>query len=296
MYTSYTPEIFKLDDPDGYIKYLDEHGYVVIDDIIEDSVRAQLVEKFWECWMECSPNFDRNDKSTWNIKNSPMMFAKGMAVFSGLPHCDFAWATRLHPNIKRVFSHIHGTDKLCTSFDGFSVFFTKDQHPPKWLHTDQHPSNTEYCIQGAYNFLPVTESSAGFIVVPGSHKETRDTKKSGDWVPVDDDTRAVKLLVPHNTLVLWNSKTVHANTGMTSKEVRLDRLTCYITYLPKKYRSKQVLERKILAYIESNGTSHWANRCELKKYPWGFGPNYESRNFTKLKTNVEVPVEHIRVF
>ncbi len=292
----YTPRVFKVEEVDEYKQYLDEHGYVVLGDILEDSVRTHLVEKFWTCWKECSPRFDRHDKSTWNIKNSPMMFAKGMAIFSGLPHCDFAWETRLQQNIKDVFAQIHGTSKLCTSFDGFSVFFTKDQKPPKWLHTDQNPSNTEYCIQGAYNFLPVTESSAGFIVVPGSHKEHRVTKKPGDWVPVDDDPRAVKLIIPQNTLVLWNSKTVHANTGMTTSEVRLDRLTCYITYLPKKIRSKEVLERKILAYIGSTGTSHWANRCELKKYPWGFGPNYEARNFTKIVTPVEVPIERINVF
>jgi ectoine hydroxylase-related dioxygenase (phytanoyl-CoA dioxygenase family) len=290
------PPIFTRDDTEGYLKYLDDNGYVVIGDMLEPAVQSILVEKFWECWTECSPGFDRFDKTTWTIKNSPMMFAKGMAVFSGLTHSDFAWETRLQGRIRDVFTEVHKTDKLAVSFDGFSVFFTKNQKTPSWLHTDQNPENTEYCVQGAYNFLPVTPSSAGFTVVPGSHKETRVTTKKGDWVLVGEDSRAVKLIIPANCLVLWNSKTVHANTGMTSSEIRLDRLTCYITYLPKRKRPDTILTQKIVAYLKSEGTSHWANRCEIKKYPWGFGPTYDKRGFNKIKTTRDIPVERLVVF
>jgi ectoine hydroxylase-related dioxygenase (phytanoyl-CoA dioxygenase family) len=291
-----TPQVFYTNQTSEYLKHLDERGYVVIGDILSMDERAPLIEKFWDCWTECSPGFDRYDKTTWNITNSPMMFAKGMAVFSGLAHSDFAWETRLQKNIRDVFSQIHKTDKLSVSFDGFSVFFTKAQKTPHWLHTDQNPANTEYCIQGAYNFLPVTESSAGFIVVPDSHKEVRESTKKGDWVPVGDDPRAVKLIIPENCLVLWNSKTVHANTGMTSSEVRLDRLTCYITYLPRRTRPHNVLIQKIVAYLKSEGTSHWANRCEIKKYPWGFGPNYDKKNFNKIKTSRDIPTNRLTFF
>jgi ectoine hydroxylase-related dioxygenase (phytanoyl-CoA dioxygenase family) len=291
-----TPRVFTKGEPAEYLKHLDERGYVVIGDILNDTVRSDLVEKFWKCWTECSPGFDRYDKTTWTIQNSPMMFAKGMAVFSGLAHSDFVWETRLQPSIREVFEQIHGTSNLVTSFDGFSVFFTRLQKTPSWLHTDQHPENTEYCVQGAYNFLPVTQKSAGFIVVPGSHKETRVATKKGDWVPVENDPRAVKLLIPENCLVLWNSKTVHANTGMTSSEVKLDRLTCYITYLPKSTRPHAVLVQKIIAYLKSDGTSHWANRCEVKKYPWGFGPNYEKKGFQRVKTTREIPAARLSFF
>jgi hypothetical protein len=61
-------------------------------------------------------------------------------------------------------------------------------------------------------------------------------------------------------------------------------------------RSPEVLEQKILAYKNSHGTSHWANRCEIKKYPWGFGPRYESRGFNKIVPHGDIPYERISVF
>lgn len=291
---SMEPPTYTLEDTEGYLGYLQEHGYVVIESILPQETREELMEKFWKDWTTCSPGFKREDTSTWTPENSPMMFAKGMALFSGLPHGDFAWSTRTQPNIRKVFEKVHGTNKLSVSFDGFSVFFSNKQKTPKWLHTDQNPANTEYSVQGALNFLPVTEKSAGFIVVPGSHKDQRTAKTKLDWVPVEDDLRAVKLLIPENCLTLWNSRTVHANTGYTGKETKLDRLTCYITWCPR--ASREIQREKIKAYWAAKGTSHWANRCEVKKYPWGFGPLYESRNFNTLTTSEDIPEDRLRCF
>lgn len=277
------PRVFDLSDSEGYLEHLNEHGYAVIGNVLDKETRTNLIEQFWDAWTTCSPGFDRNDKSTWTIEHCPMMFAKGMAVFSGLPHSDFMWNVRLQPNIKKIFSNVHGTEDLVSSFDGFSVFLNKKQKSPSWLHVDQNPSNTVYCVQGQYNFLPVNEDSAGFLVVPKSHTWETKTDKKGDWITFDDMAhRAVKLIVPENCFTLWNSRTIHANTGMTSNTVRFDRLTCYVTYLPRSMRPESVREQKIKAYQNSYGTSHWANRCEIKKYPWGFGPKYESRGFQKI--------------
>ena len=293
-------KIFGLDDPEGYLKHLAEEGYAVIGNVLDEATRNRLVEKFWNDWTTCSPNFSRTDKTTWKIENSPMMFAKGMAIFSGLPHGDFMWDLRLQPNIKQIFANIHGTDNLVSSFDGFSVFFTKKQKTAPWLHTDQNPTNKSYCVQGQYNFFPVKHDSAGFIVVPKSHLVHKNipAKNLNDWVQVSsDDFKAEKIIIPENCFTIWDSRTIHANTGMTSNTVRFDRLTCYVTYLPKDTRSEEVLKQKITAYKNSEGTSHWANRCEIKKYPWGFGPRYETRGFTKLKTGTDtIPEERLAVF
>lgn len=290
------PKIFDLDDSEGYLKHLDKYGYAVIGNILDEDTRTKLIEQFWKDWSTCSPGFDRNDTSTWTIEHCPMMFAKGMAVFSGLPHSDFMWDLRLQPNIKNIFSKIHGTDDLVSSFDGFSVFLSKKQKSPSWLHIDQNPSNTVYCVQGQYNFLPVHEDSSGFLVVPKSHTWTITTDKKGDWITFDElDHRAVKLIVPENCFTLWNSRTIHANTGPKSNILRFDRLTCYVTYLPRSMRPESVLDQKIKAYQDSNGTSHWANRCEIKKYPWGFGPKYESRGFQKIYPS-QLTQERLNVF
>jgi hypothetical protein len=130
---------------------------------------------------------------------------------------------------------------------------------------------------------------AGFLFVPGSHLRPLNLKKEpkNDWVPIEDTslvTNGIKLIIPSNSFVIWNSKSIHANTGMSikSNKKEINRLTVYVSYLPKRMRSIDVLENKINAYKNGSGTSHWANRCELKKYPWGFGPQYLRKNFTHL--------------
>ena len=61
--------------------------------------------------------------------------------------------------------------------------------------------------------------------------------------------------------------------------MELNRVTAYIAYLPKSIRSDTILYKKIQAYYDAKSTSHWANQCQIKTYPWGFGPRYETRGY-----------------
>lgn len=211
--------------------------------------------------------------------------------------------------MKQLFENVHNTDDLIVSFDAFSVFFSKKQKNPKpWWHIDQHPDNMRKCVQGAYNFLPVTDTSAGFIIVPRSHtdwKPTKVPKNAGDWIKVEDDpilSEGVKLIIPKNCFVLWDSRLIHANVGMTkdTKPLSLNRLTCYVTYVPRSWRtSEEAFETKKAAYKSGETTSHWAHRCEIKKYPWGFGPQYEKKEFVRydpcLCGDGSIPPERLSV-
>lgn len=295
------PPLFNEDEKVEYLDYLEKEGYVVIGNILPQDIQNDLIDKFWDAWTYVSPNFDKNNIDTWNIQNSPMMFAKGIAAFSGLSHSDFMWKLRIRPEIKEIFKTIHNTDELVVSFDGFSVFFDKKQKNSKpWWHIDQHPDNPLYCVQGAYNFKEVKEDSAGFILVPKSHKYMNVPRTAkGDWIMMDNDpivNNGIKLLIPENSFVLWNSRLIHANTGMTCSEKRFDRLTYYITYLPKSSRSEIILHQRIQAYKNGDTTSHWANKCEVKKYPWGFGPQYEHKNFNKIIPEPDISEERLELF
>ena len=33
--------------------------------------------------------------------------------------------------------------------------------------------------------------------------------------------------------------------------------------------------------------SHYNNKCEIKRYPYGFGPNYEKKNFKKIQSRLD---------
>lgn len=284
MYSTAKPQLFHPDDIDAWQVHLDNEGYVVISDIQTKEEIEIGSNLFVKDIKEVSPKFKHQEA---DITTCPIMYGKGMAVFNGWGQSDFMWHIRQNKTIQSIFKTIYGTDELVVSLDGFSMFVSKEQKSKPWLHIDQNPVNKIYSIQGAYNYFPVSSSEdAGFVLVPRSHKTFKpQVKHNRDWIVCEEQpvSEAVKLLIPSNCLVLWNSKTIHANQGV-SKEIRgLNRLTCYITYQPKKLRSQKIKEARIKAYIDGETTSHWATKCELKKYPFGFKTRYEARGFKKIK-------------
>jgi len=319
MVNTLTPPTLDRVDVDSWKEYLDTEGYAVIRDVLEKPAVDTGLEQFWKDWNTVSPGFVRTDPATWSIQTSPMMFAKGMATFNGFGQSDFAWHLRTQQPIIDIFANIHGTQDLITSFDGFSVFFSKKQKSPKdWWHIDQHPNNPTYTVQGAYNFLPVTEESAGLTLVPRSHRTfvPSPTAVTKDWIQIHSNKTpeeaaaavadGVKLILPANCFVLWNSKTIHANIGITPLNSRdktdagvLNRLTVYITYVPRSRRTSEAqLEQRKAAYKNGSTTSHWPNRVEVKTYPWGFGPAYEAKGFGKIAPRLdadgEIPADRLK--
>ena len=78
----------------------------------------------------------------------------------------------------------------------------------------------------------------------------------------------------------------------------LNRLTSYITFVPRSRTNNEIVENRKKAYKDSHTTSHWPNKVEIKTYPWGFGPTYEKRGFknikSKLDDNGEIPSERLK--
>ena len=288
------PHIFKPDQTSEWEKHLEDEGYVVINDILSNVELLAGLNLFKQDIATVSPRFNFDDKTTWGIDTCPLMFGKGMAVFNGFGQSDFMWHLRTNTKIQSIFKTIYSTDELVSSLDGFSMFISKSQKSKSWLHIDQNPANSIYSIQGAYNYFPVKDhSDAGFVLVPKSHKTYKPTVPGNkDWFvcPEQPISESRKLIIPENCLVLWNSKTIHANEGMTKPGVELNRLTCYVTYQPKHLRKESIFKKRVMAYINGCATSHWANKCELKRYPFGFKTRYESRGFNKIepKLNYEV--------
>ena len=299
---TFTPELFSIDEEQKWKDYLEDKGYVVIKNILSREEKERILSQFKIDLRTVSSGFDWTKSSTWTIENTPLMFGKGMGVFNGFGQSDFMWQLRTNPRIQDIYHTIFGTEELAVSLDGFSFFVSDKQKSNSWLHIDQNPVNKLYSIQGAYNFNEVGENDAGFVVVPRSHKTfTPSVKHKKDWIMVDQELfqpQSVKLLIPDNCFVLWNSKTIHANVGMnkrtkkgtkkeTKKETKdINRLTAYITFLPKIHRTEGIRQKRINAYRASETTSHWANKCELKRYPFGFKSRYEARGFGKITASL----------
>jgi len=302
-----TPITFEIDDFTNWQKYLVEEGYVVIKDILSLEEHDTVFNLFENDINSVSSAFDISDSSTWKIENTPLMYGKGMGVFNGFGQSNFMWELRTNPKIQNIFKKVHNCEEIVTSLDGFSLFVNKNQKSKSWLHIDQNPVNTIYSVQGSYNLFEVGEQDAGFIVNPKSHLTYKpEVKHKKDWIMVGQEEfigSATKLVIPKNCFTLWNSKLIHANVGIpktnqTSQE-RINRLTAYITYLPKEKRSQEILIKRIEAYKNGKTTSHWANKCELKTYPFGFKTRYESRGFLniipKLEENGEIPMERLNL-
>lgn len=295
---SFAPPVFNVNEnPRKWRNYLDSEGYVVLTDILNSEQYSDLLETFQREFTQVSPRFSFTDSETWTIANTPAMFGKGMAIYNGFGQSDFMWKLRTNSNIQSPFKTLFNTEELVTSLDGFSVFVSDKQKSKSWLHIDENPKNDIFSIQGAYNMFPVNSGDAGFLVVPGSHKTFKpETPHKKDWIVVDQETflpQAVKLLIPENSFTLWNSRLIHANTGMVKikqkKEAtrtpptRINRITAYVTFLPKELRSEKIKDARIETYKDGKTTSHWSNRCEVKTYPYGFKKRYESRGFNTLE-------------
>jgi ectoine hydroxylase-related dioxygenase (phytanoyl-CoA dioxygenase family) len=295
---TFSPELFDVENSDQWKNYLEENGFVVLRNILQKETMIKYFKLFAKDWKYVSPNFDFHNKETWTPTNSPMMWNKGMIYWNGLSHSDFMWSLRTDDNILDIWHRLHNTKKLVASFDAFSVYLSNKQKSKPWLHTDQSFDSELYSIQGAYNFLPVTENSSGFVVVPKSHKTYKIMKKSKTNFSQIGDTDlhnqlAVKLIIPENCFVLWNSKTIHANVGMSEKKKIYDfnRLTCYLTYFPKTLRGEDVFGKRVDGYKNGISCSHFAIHYRPKQHSYGVKNVYESRNFNFIKKDDNIPKE-----
>ena len=115
------------------------------------------------------------------------------------------------------------------------------------------------------------------------------------WHELEDNSPLQKegklILSPANSLVLWRSDLLHKNYGgkvktelppvkvgdeneskpiippapiaadVSSNMNRLTRLTQFITFMPKKFRTEDVKLRKAVSVMEGCGNNHWAAGC-----------------------------------
>lgn len=271
---SYRPQLFSIDDDVNWKSYLDTYGFVVISNILDNETYTNIFTQFYLDWTHVAKNFNFHDKATWTPENCPMMWDIGMINGYGLAHARFQWQLRTNPNIVEIWKRLHGTDDLVVSFDGFSVFLTPEQRSGSWLHVDQNPKDPLYSVQGAYNFMPVGEEDAGFVVVPGSHKtfyvDVNERQRFIPLPPYDIHVDyAVKLLIPQNCFVLWNSKTLHANTGMApTKHPEINRITSYICYFPKEQRPETIMKLRTNGYHRGVNCGHYAIEYNKKAKPY----------------------------
>ena len=207
-------------------------------------------------------------------------------------HC---WLVRQNQVIrdifeKGVYANPDGSPQdCCVSLDGCAALF-RPTVSNLAMHVDlvpDLPGSDWGSVQCAYNLYEVQadksvgKANAGFVCVVGSHHlyESMWADRRSDknfvwpkkhWHKLEEDSylqREGSLITsPANSLVLWRSDVLHKNYGgdYTPAEVgsdmepRLPRLTQFITFSPKKYRTDEALERKALSILDGCCNNHWA--------------------------------------
>lgn len=251
----------KLGDITEIMKKLDEYGVVVIEQILNKSEIEKSIDAIWANDELESRGVKRNDQSTWG-RCWPMdgkIERKGWIESNNTMFCPQAWRNRFNAAIVGTFQSIWdmkaGTKvDLLVKYDRYGVMRPKLEESWRtdegWLHTDQNPKLEQDFVrlQGVLTFTDSSESSGGFICVPGFHKKWKEYCSA---YPIDEDVcslpkqlrdelmqnGAKKITAPPGSLIIWDSRLPHANFPNDSKTQF--RMVQYITYFPSYYASKK---------------------------------------------------------
>eukprot|EP01060_Flectonema_neradi_P032112 TRINITY_DN5044_c0_g1_i1.p1 TRINITY_DN5044_c0_g1~~TRINITY_DN5044_c0_g1_i1.p1 ORF type:complete len:463 (+),score=65.01 TRINITY_DN5044_c0_g1_i1:110-1390(+) len=200
----------------------------------------------------------------------------------GLEQGSYAWACRTHPNVKKAFEIIYGTEDLVCSMD--AIFFNpKDpghetSEDRYWAHADLNThirGGSDSCIQGIlYTWSSEDPDASTTVIWPGSHKEVFDSLMSDSsaiesrshfvtHLKVQDSAVRDSLLkgghaklqrvpVPAGSLLLWDSRTSHQGWAAGR------RLAQPVCYQPTHLRFGDAYLRKLWITAAGLLSNHWA--------------------------------------
>lgn len=294
------PRVFALNELESANAYLDENGYVVVK--LFDSwspKRIEVLDLLWKQIELMNPKIDRSKPETWGNANWVGAFKDGIVSDGAAGQAEACWAVRTMPEVRQVFEsvwrkHLPAFDQannrgMFVSFDGFNVMRPTAKHRDwatrgSWWHVDQSAPGFR-CIQGLFNLLPCLERhSAGFSCVPGSHKDqVFENIFRRDPTLVRSDTanfillkqkhiensntlRPVVILLDAAELLLWDSRTIHANDpGQPRFDPTLNRLRRAVVYvcmtpsmlIPEGAARNALIERRKKAAEQGKTTNHW---------------------------------------
>lgn len=295
-------------------------GYTVIDNVLSNSDAKEAVDKMYD-WLESLGTGIKRASiiDTCNSKTSPLFVSNGILTYPNPYFIPAAIFVRTHPNVRKVFSCLHGTNdkNLLVSYDrlNFSVPTTNTTNETcKWFHLDQgvKVKDTFDCFQGMVNLTNVSESGGAFACIPGSHfyhgkildimTKTFNADASKNFVKPEAQyqTQFLELLktrfnlepvvvrpIKPGSMVIWDSRLVHGNVPpkVGSGEIRM---AAYVAMVPRSMASSSEIKKRIMYHIQARGTSHSPHRTNVfpKGQPYNYGKSVV--NFSSSTTNNEV--------
>ena len=223
-------------------------------------------------------------------------------------HMHPTWYARMKS--KKVFAQIWNTDKLLTSFDAIAIgrppedgeedFDKPGEH---WLHVDQNAARIGlHAYQGAVYLEEACEDDWTLHVLEGSHAVFDEffrtniraaARSSSSFYRLRNEDvkyfeekgcKIKRVPVPKGGMVLWDSRTIHANANPVRgrKHPGRWRFVVFASMTPAIWTTDMDLEQKREAYRGVQMTTHWSSQGV------SFFNKYIPLNFQK---HVEYPKE-----
>uniref|UniRef100_A0A7S2N9Q8 Phytanoyl-CoA dioxygenase n=1 Tax=Zooxanthella nutricula TaxID=1333877 RepID=A0A7S2N9Q8_9DINO len=287
--TTPTPR-FKLDDH-AWVLHLEQEGFAVIADVAGPGDLERSQHLLWDFLEEHSP-WRRAAPETWTDQGFDHLGSVRTGILSGcgVGQSAFMWHARTLPKVRAVFERVWGTSELLVSFDGANVFRPWHHGFRKtlcgWWHVDQGAGKRgRHAVQGLLSLFPADATTGGLTVVPGSHHRHGEVVEDQQNPAIDYCTVQsycpVLQELPHRLvtceagdLVLWDSRTVHANTPAPKPPVspadQLLRAVAYVCMTPKTCAAADVRKQRRTAFEHGFGTTHWPHELTLGSQ--GVGP------------------------
>ncbi len=295
-FTVSTEELSTREGGQRLLDVLLEHGVAIVPSVLNAEECAAFDKGFWDSLAHLTSAWpvpiSKDKPESWRELSKLFPMHSMLIQHYGLGHAEFVWALRQNPKLHFVFSQLYGTkaEDLLVSFDGVAIHM-----PPEttgkgsfigntWYHTDQRFSDSSFsCVQGWVTALDVRPGDATLTVLRGSHAHHAEfaqrfghgalkkdwyklaSQEELDFFIVEKGCRPVSIACPAGSLVLWDSRTMHAGQEPLIKE-RAEpnfREIVYLCYLPRSAATEKDLAKKRDAFLKLRMTSHWPQKPML---------------------------------
>ena len=248
--------LFHKDQKNEYLKHLNEYGFCVITDIIDENTRNERINEIWEHpALLGNTNLNRNNPATWTEENGWNTDNVGFLDINGghsETELEYYWKIRFNPDLVNVFKTVYNenvflmTDRVGIMrptknviINGIKVDKPEWSTRKSWLHLDSNPwePSEKINLQGLLTLTEQTETSGGFCCVPGFNKRINEwainhqnTHTGGIFYfdkKSDEYNKIKKITAPAGSLLIWDNKLAHCNYPNTGDKFRM---IDYISY------------------------------------------------------------------
>lgn len=207
--------------------FFDEHGYLVVRQLIPREQVDAVVDAIWD-FLE----FDRDDPSGWY--QEPHRHNGMVEMY----HHQSLWDVRQHPKMYQLFRELFGQDDLWVFIDRANLKPPPSPEHPEYDHhgmvhwdMDVRETPTPFQVQGVLYLVDTRSGEGGFQCVPGVHRRAAEIaagisdtdlrhQQLHERFP-DEISPPIEIEADAGDFIIWHSALPHGNSRNYSVKPRL---------------------------------------------------------------------------